>query len=110
VAPSDWLTHRDFAALVGDSFEMAVLDETGGATVATVATELIEATESSALGGSGPAGQTRKQFSLVFRGPAAPVLPQGTYRLSHAELGELDLFLVPIGPDAEGMRYEAVFA
>jgi hypothetical protein len=40
----------------------------------------------------------------------APVLPQGIQRLSHAELGELDLFLVPIGPDAQGMRYEAAFA
>jgi hypothetical protein len=50
------------------------------------------------------------QFSVVFRGLMAPVLPQGTYHFTHAELGELDLFLVPIGPDSEGMRYEAAFA
>jgi len=24
-------------------------------------------------------------------------------------MGDLDLFLVPIGPDGEGMRYEAIF-
>ena len=52
----------------------------------------------------------RRQFSLLFRGPVDPFLSQGTYRLDHAELGALDIFLVPIGPDAEGMRYEAVFA
>jgi hypothetical protein len=34
------------------------------------------------------------------------VLAQGTYRLSHPQLGEFELFLVPLGPD----RYEAAFA
>ena len=29
--------------------------------------------------------------------------------LGHAELGSLGIFLVPVGPDAEGMRYEAIF-
>jgi hypothetical protein len=38
------------------------------------------------------------------------VLAQGTYRLSHPQLGELELFLVPLGPAAEGMQYEAAFA
>ena len=50
-----------------------------------------------------------RQFSLVWRGPAEAVIEQGTYKVSHPELGEADLFLVPIGPDKEGMRYEAVF-
>jgi hypothetical protein len=54
-------------------------------------------------------GRPRTPFSLVFRGPLRPVLPQQIYRLEHAELGALDIFLVPIGPDAQGMRYEAVF-
>ena len=48
-------------------------------------------------------------FSILFRGPAEPVLPQAIYQLSHAALGAQDLFLVPIGPDGEGMAYEAVF-
>ena len=48
-------------------------------------------------------------FSLVFVGPARFVLPQQTYRVEHDSLGELDLFLVPIGPNGGGMRYEAVF-
>ena len=51
----------------------------------------------------------REPFSLVFRGPHAPVWPQQIYRLSHAALGELDIFFVPIGPDQLGLRYEAVF-
>jgi hypothetical protein len=37
------------------------------------------------------------------------LLPQRIYRLEHDELGALDLFLVPIGRDDSGVRYEAVF-
>ena len=51
----------------------------------------------------------RQPFSLVFRGPMAPVWPQSIYRLTRDGLGDLDVFLVPIGPDEIGLRYEAVF-
>jgi hypothetical protein len=51
----------------------------------------------------------RSPFALLFRGPLSPWARQGTYPLDHAELGRLEIFLVPIGPDAEGMRYEAIF-
>lgn len=51
-----------------------------------------------------------EQFSLIFTGAASPWLPQGTYRLNHAQMQECELFLVPIGPDAAGMRYQAVFS
>jgi len=38
------------------------------------------------------------------------MLPQATYTLEHTELGELDIFLVPVGPDGGGrQQYEAVF-
>jgi hypothetical protein len=47
-------------------------------------------------------------FSLTFTGPSA--LDQRTYSLEHAELGNLEIFLVPIGPGPDGqLRYEAVF-
>ena len=51
----------------------------------------------------------REPFSVVFRAPATPVLAQMIRRLEHPELGAFELFLVPIGPDDVGMRYEAVF-
>jgi hypothetical protein len=47
--------------------------------------------------------------SIVFRGPSEPVLSQGIYTFEHAFLDVFDLFIVPIGPDDTGMRYEAVF-
>ena len=54
-------------------------------------------------------GPRSQPFSLYFRGPYPPVLPQQIYRLEHDRMGTLEIFLVPIGPDAQGMRYEAVF-
>ncbi len=50
-----------------------------------------------------------ERFSLFFRGPAQPFLPQTTYSLDHDAMGIFDLFLVPIQPDGAGPRYEAVF-
>jgi hypothetical protein len=51
-----------------------------------------------------------RPFALVFRGPMQPILRQQIYRLECAGLAEpMELFLVPIGPDERGMRYEAVF-
>lgn len=52
----------------------------------------------------------RKPFSIIFRGPLEPILPQMIYKIEHSEMGALDLFVVPIGPDERGMRYQAVFS
>lgn len=46
-------------------------------------------------------------FALVFRTSA--VLPQATYPVEHEVLGRTALFLVPVGRDADGALYEAVF-
>lgn len=48
-------------------------------------------------------------FSLTFRGPMRPILPQKIYRLNHEMLGVLELFMVPIGPDQTGMCYQVIF-
>ena len=51
-----------------------------------------------------------EQFSLIFTGAASPWLRQGLYTLLHPLMKECELLLVPIGPDAAGMRYEAAFS
>ena len=58
----------------------------------------------------GPTPRGRNAFSIRFLGPAQPVLPQAIYALDNAAMGELRIFLVPLGPRDGGMRYEAVFA
>jgi hypothetical protein len=59
---------------------------------------------------STPAGATRTSFLVRFRAAERRVLPQRTYELEHPVMGAMAIFLVPSGPDAVGMRYDAVFS
>ena len=104
MAGIDWLTYDHFAGRVGERFDVTVGEGPSRGDGAG------RGDGGQRAGRPGPDGQQRRQFSLVFRAPATQVWPQGTYGLSHEELGELELFLVPIGSDAEGVRYEAAFA
>jgi hypothetical protein len=53
----------------------------------------------------------RTPFELLFHELGAErFAPQQIFTLRHAELGELELFMVPLGPDERGMRYEAVIS
>ena len=51
----------------------------------------------------------QENFSLKFRTDPDAAPMQNTYRLKHDRLGEMDIFLVPIKRNAEGLYYEAVF-
>lgn len=80
---------------VGDRYEL----DHGGASLRL---ELIKAEP---LPVSGRPGGS---FRLEFRGPFEPVIPQATHGLCRK--GETrEIFLVPIGREAEGTRYEAIF-
>ena len=92
----------DLAALTVEVFEPHV----GGAfAVADAGVELV-LREASPVG-EWPGG--RRPFRLEFRGPADPLLVQQIHRLEHAGLGALEIFVVPIGRDAGGATYEAIF-
>jgi hypothetical protein len=56
-------------------------------------------------------GETARweNFSIVFRGPVEHPFGQRIYRMQHEQLGDFELFLVPIRQDAQGFYYEAVF-
>jgi hypothetical protein len=52
----------------------------------------------------------RQPFSLYFLGPvSSQYLLQHMFQLEHPEMGVLDIFLVPLGPEEGRMRYEAIF-
>ncbi len=100
----DSFTLQTFAPLVHDPFRV-VQDA-----VPDLVLELTEVHEMADTGPRDPrVGQRRTPFSLLFRGPRAVILPQQIVRLEHATLGAFDLFIVPLGPDAQGVRYEAIF-
>jgi hypothetical protein len=89
-------TSESFEPLIGDDFTFAIGEH-------RLEVRLGEVTPLSDRAG------VRKPFSLVFLGPPAPVWAQQIYRVTHPSLGSFDLFLVPIGPEGEAMRYEAIF-
>lgn len=55
------------------------------------------------------ASQNSQQFSVVFSNEIPTVFEQGVYSVAHKELGDFELFLVPIFGDENGVHYEAVF-
>jgi hypothetical protein len=59
---------------------------------------------------AGASGRAGGAFSLLFVAPKGPWLPQAIYPVKHPTLGTIEIFLVPIGPVAEGNGYQAVFA
>jgi hypothetical protein len=51
----------------------------------------------------------RTPFMLTFVGPPEYLFPQRIYRMEHDAIGAFDLFIVPVGRDANGVQYEAIF-
>jgi hypothetical protein len=47
-----------------------------------------------------------EQYSMIFLGPVEPLFTQGTFKFSHAQLGDTPLFAVPIACDSRGAQYE----
>jgi len=91
------LTVEDFERCRGDVFSVSVSPSPLDLTLARI----------DRLGGARPGGRT--PFSLIFRGPNFPVLPQAIYRFAHPHFEALEVFIVPIGPDGDAMQYEAIF-
>lgn len=48
-------------------------------------------------------------FRLEFLGPLELFLPQGIYSFALGDGAPTEIFIVPLGPAGEEMRYEAVF-
>lgn len=70
----------------------------------------IELVDVAGLKGDTPR-EDRSPFSLLFRGPEGLALEQAIYRLENDQMGEMDVFLVCVGPDPDDrqMRYEVIF-
>ncbi len=94
------LLFEDFADKIGSAFLLREQDATGVSLILRAAEAL-----NPAMGLRG----ARPPFSLVFLGKDPRVLPQRVYHMEHEQLGALEIFLVPVGKDAEGVSYQATF-
>ena len=54
-------------------------------------------------------GMMREPFSLYFRSASQVVLPQRIYPFDHDGMGRLEIFIVPVAREPQGIVYEAVF-
>ena len=98
----DKLTFETFADHLNETFQLQ-LDGAESPLMFTLA-------EVNKLGSEpGEEDDFRQAFSLIFTGPADPILEQQIFELHHPEFNTLSLFLVPLGPKKGQMQYEAVF-
>jgi hypothetical protein len=92
------VTAADFAALEVREFTRVVAD--GEPPVSLTLTEVRPGR---------PREGGREPFSLTFTGPVDITLQQGIHPLRHPEVGDLELFLTPVGQAGQDRAYEAVF-
>ena len=103
----DKLTIDDFQARAGETFKATPQDGE------TLELELRRAEPSPYIeveSAEAAEARGRAPFSVEFHSPLPHHVPQQTFTLEHGDMGTFELFLVPLGPDADGQRYEAVFA
>jgi hypothetical protein len=90
------LTHEEFSQHANSKFQVLVDQDN------SVEMELAQVSELKIY-------PEQEEFTIVFRGPLNAYLGQGTRMFKHEQMGEFEIFIVPIAQDARGYEYEAVF-
>ena len=93
------LTEEEFSKHVGSGFQIEAGDRVIELKLVEVQGYLPKENEQRGM----------ERFSLLFEGPGDLLLAQQTLQLKHEQMGEVSLFLVPLGREENGVRYEAVF-
>jgi Domain of unknown function (DUF6916) len=92
-------TYEGFASHINETFEVAL----GGATVEMT---LVQATKGQPRDWE---GLRKEPFSLLFKCGKPVVFPQRLYSFQNPGFGKMDIFIVPIARDRDGIVYQAVF-
>lgn len=92
----DTLSRDEFAAQLNTTFTIYFIPEE------PTEAKLIEVTELKQR-------SRGESFALLFQGPPERIYYQRLMTIEHPELGNGDLFLVPVGQVEEGVQYEAQF-
>ena len=90
------LTHEEFTKNANTKFQVQVDENTN------VDLELVTVSEVRLY-------PQQEEFAVEFRGPLDMFLGQGARNFSHDEMGQFELFIVPIKQDEQGFYYEAIF-
>jgi hypothetical protein len=98
--PTDRISNlrlEDFLPLVGDLVELDAGGRHG----------TVEIKEAALL--PSPSPRSQPPFHVMLRSPPEWNAGQGIFRLHHPQLGALDVFAVPTGPDGSGFCYQIIF-
>lgn len=90
------LTHEEFSKNANTKFQVQADENT------QVEVDLIAISELKLY-------PQQEEFALEFRGPLNMFLGQGVHSFSHDQMGNFELFIVPIKQDGQGFYYEAIF-
>jgi hypothetical protein len=90
------LTHEEFTKNENTKFHVHVDENTH------VELELVKVSEVKLY-------PQQEEFAVEFRGPLDMFLGQGARNFTHDQMGEFELFIVPIKQDEQGFYYEAIF-
>jgi hypothetical protein len=93
------LTEKEFSRHLNSRFKLTLQDQEVELELIEVKAYLPQANDQGGM----------ERFSIYFDGPVNIRLPQSVYRLEHEQMGEFEIFLVPISGDQKGFHYEAVF-
>ena len=93
---TDPLQHEAFAANLNTVFRIQVAE------TQHIETTLVQVSDLNIT-------ERQERFFIVFKGPNDPFLGQGMRHFTHDQMGEFDLFVVPVSQDESGTNYEAVF-
>lgn len=54
-------------------------------------------------------GVRAEPFALLFKCEKPVILPQKIYPFAHDGFGKMDIFIVPVGRERDGIVYQAIF-
>ena len=90
------LTHEEFSKHANTTFQVQVDENTHVDLELTTISEL-------------KLHPQQEEFTLEFRGPSDIFLGQGVRDFKHDQMGQFELFIVPVKQNQHGFYYEAVF-
>ena len=92
-------TYEGFAGHLNGAFAVGVGD-------GTVEMTLVQATRGKAREWE---GVRKEPFSLIFKCANPVIFPQKVYPFERPGFGKMDIFIVPVGRERDGIVYQAIF-
>jgi len=92
-------SYEIFASRLNETFQV-------GLGVASIEMTLVQATKGKPREWE---GVRKEPFALLFKCAHPVILPQKIYPFENSAFGKMEIFIVPVGREKDGIVYQAVF-